>query len=93
VVKEGAKKKKPNWRGRELTLFPNGEYRYLTPSEINAKKIVDDLVKKKTLSTVPSDTALNTFFESGKIRALSKKDRFFAKLYYKQDVLQWSEKK
>ena len=93
VVKEGATKKKPEWRGRHLILFPNGEYKYLTPAEMNAKEIVDNLIKKKKLSTVPSETALNRFFQSGPIRTLNKADRFFAKQYYKQYYLDWSEKK
>ena len=93
VVKDGTKKKKPIWRGRELVQFPDGDFRYLTPAQQKAKEIVDALVEKKTLSKTPSEATMNKFYSSGKIRGLSKEDRFWAKHYYKQFILQWSEKK
>ncbi len=86
----GKKKKKLNWRGKKLTLFPNDEKRYLTPKELEAKQLVDTLVKAKKLSKTPSVAAMNSFFQNGKIRNLSKDIRFFAKHYYKQYILDWS---
>lgn len=90
LLSGGKKKKKLNWRGKKLTLFPNDEKRYLTPKELEAKEIVDTLVKAKKLSKTPSVAALNAFFQNGKIRNLSKEIRFFAKHYYKQYILDWS---
>ena len=44
LLNQGNKKKKQSWRGRELILFPNNEYKYVTPEQHKAKEIVDGLV-------------------------------------------------
>ena len=92
VLAKGKKKKPQSWRGRELTLFPNDKYQYLTPGELEAKKIVDALVRSKKLSKTPSVATMNKFYANGKIRALSKEMRFWAKLYFKQNHLDWKPK-
>ena len=95
AIKEvGSERDKPRpeqWHERKLITFPNGGKHYLTSDEIKAKKIVDDLVAKKTLSSVASEAAMNKFFSLSQIRSLpSKEIRFFAKMYYKQNILDWS---
>ena len=95
LLNKGNKKKKQSWRGRELILFPNNEYKYVTPEQHEAKEIVDGLVnstnKKEKLSTVPSEAGMNKFYASNKIRGLSKDMQFWAKHYYKQFVLEWKK--
>lgn len=91
VVATGNKKRKNKWRGRVNTLFPNGEYVYLTPTELVVKGIVDVLVDKKTLSKIASVAGMNKFYSNSKIRGLSKTDQHFAKQYYKQYILDWSQ--
>lgn len=86
----GKKKRKLNWRGRTLTLFPNDEKRYLTPKELETKELIDSLVKTKKFSTTPSVAAMNKFYQNGKIRSLTKEIQHFAKHYYKQYILDWS---
>jgi hypothetical protein len=90
VLAQGKKKKPKIWRGRELTLFPNGEEYYLTPSEQKTKKIIDELVKTKKLSNIPSEATMNKFYSNSKIRTLSKKEQFWGKHYFKQNILDWS---
>lgn len=89
IIAKGKKKKPQFWRGKELILFPNDQYRYLTPGEHGAKKIVDTLVKTKKLSNVPSVATMNKFYSNVKIRGLSKELQFWAKHYYKQNHLDW----
>jgi len=92
IIAKGKKKKPQFWRGRELTLFPNDQYQYLTPGELEAKNIVDALVKSKKLSKVPSVATMNKFYSNQKIRALKKELQFFAKHYFKQNHLNWKPK-
>ena len=92
VLAKGKKKKSQFWRGRELVLFPNDQYQYLTPGEFEAKKIVDVLVKSKKLSTVPSVATMNKFYSNQKIRGLSKELQFWAKHYFKQNIINWKPK-
>ena len=93
VLNPGSKKKPQSWRGRELILFPNKEFKYLTPEQHKAKEIVDDLVnntnKKVKLSKAPSEATMNKFYSNSKIRGMTKDMQFWAKHYYKQYILEW----
>lgn len=81
--RQAEKPKKKLWRGRELTVFPNGGKHYVTPNQKKAKELVDNLIADKKLSTVASEAALNKFLGNAKIQELDRSLKFWAKQYYK----------
>ena len=84
---QAEKPRKEHWGNRNLVVFPKGQKKYLTKKQQKIKELVDTLIETKKLSKTASETAMNTFLENSKIRALDRAGRFWAKMYYKQQYL------
>lgn len=87
VDTQSKKPRKTKWRDRYLTLFPNGDKRYLTKKELHAKETVDNLIETEEISKLASNNALERFLGNPKIRSLDRASAFWAKQYYKQVYL------
>lgn len=89
LEQQAQKPKKEKWGDRTLVAFPDGHQSYVTPDQMKVKELVDSLIESNALSTVASETSLNTFFRNDEIQKLDRSTKFWAKQYYKSQYLKF----